>query len=36
MSSQDDKTTTRNMAITFVAFIALCVFMIVGANIVAS
>ena len=33
-SDQDDKTTTRHMAITFVLFIALGVLLIIGANII--
>jgi hypothetical protein len=33
-SDQDDKTTARHMAITFVLFIALGVVLIVGANII--
>ena len=32
---QDDKTTARHMAITFVLFIVLGIFLIIGANIVA-
>lgn len=31
---QDDKTTARHMAYTFVGFTALCVVMIIGANII--
>jgi len=31
---QDDKTTTRHMIITFVLFIALGVFLIIGANMI--
>jgi len=31
---QDDKTTTRHMVYTFVGFMALCVMMIIGANII--
>jgi len=31
---QDDKTTARHMAITFVLFVALGVFLIIGANII--
>jgi hypothetical protein len=34
-TNQDDKTTARHMAITFVAFSVLCVVMIVGAHIIA-
>jgi len=33
-SNQDDKTTTRHMIITFVAFGVLCVALIIGANMV--
>ena len=33
-SDQDDKTTTRHMAITFVLFIALGVLLIIGANMI--
>lgn len=33
-TNQDDKTTTKHMAITFIAFGVLCVLLIVGANIV--
>ena len=32
--NQDDKTTARHMAITFVLFIALGILLIIGANIV--
>lgn len=32
--NQDDKTTTRHMAITFILFGVLCVLLIIGANIV--
>ncbi len=32
--NQDDKTTVRHMAITFIAFIVLGVLLIIGANIV--
>ena len=32
--NQDDKTTTRHMVITFIAFIVLCVLLIIGANLV--
>ncbi len=32
--NQDDKTTTRHMAITFVAFVVLCVLLIIGANMI--
>ena len=31
---QDDKTTTRHMAWTFLAFGVLCVLLIIGANII--
>ena len=31
---QDDKTTTKHMAITFIAFGVLCVLLIIGANMV--
>lgn len=34
MSTQDDKTTTKYMAYTFVGFMALCVVMIIGANMI--
>lgn len=34
MEGQDDKTTTKHMAITFIAFGILCIVLIVGANIV--
>ena len=34
-SNQDDKTTARHMAITFILFVALGVLLIIGANIVA-
>jgi len=34
-SDQDDKTTTKHMAITFIAFGILCVVLIIGANMVA-
>ena len=33
-SEQDDKTTTRHMVITFLLFIALGIFLIIGANII--
>ena len=33
-SEQDDKTTTKHMAITFILFGVLCVLLIIGANIV--
>ncbi len=33
-SNQDDKTTARHMAITFVLFVVLGIFLIIGANIV--
>jgi hypothetical protein len=33
--NQDDKTTTRHMVITAILFLVLCVFLIIGANIVA-
>jgi hypothetical protein len=33
-SEQDDKTTTRHMAITFVLFVALGIALIIGANII--
>jgi hypothetical protein len=33
-SEQDDKTTTRHMAITFVLFVALGIGLIIGANII--
>jgi hypothetical protein len=32
---QDDKTTGKHMAITFILFVALAVILIVGANIIA-
>ncbi len=32
---QDDKTTARHLAITFIAFIALAVVLVIGANIIA-
>ncbi len=32
---QDDKTTTKHMAITFIAFGILCVVLIIGANMIA-
>ena len=32
--NQDDKTTTRHMIITFIAFGVLCVLLIIGANLV--
>jgi len=32
--NQDDKTTTRHMVITFLLFIALGIFLIIGANII--
>jgi hypothetical protein len=32
--NQDDKTTTKHMAITFILFGVLCVLLIIGANIV--
>jgi hypothetical protein len=32
--NQDDKTTTKHMAITFIAFGVLCVLLIIGAKIV--
>jgi hypothetical protein len=32
--NQDDKTTTRHMVITGIAFIVLCVLLIIGANII--
>lgn len=35
MEDQDDKTTTKHMAITFVAFLVLCVVLIIGANMIA-
>ena len=35
MSSQDDKTTTKHMIITFIAFGVLCVALIIGANMIA-
>ena len=34
MSTQDDKTTTKYMAYTFVGFIVLCIVMITGANMI--
>jgi hypothetical protein len=34
-SNQDDKTTTKHMAITFILFIVLGVFLIIGANMIA-
>jgi len=33
--NQDDKTTTKHLAITFILFVILGVFLIIGANIVA-
>jgi len=33
-SEQDDKTTTKHMAITFVLFVALGVLLIIGANMI--
>ena len=33
-SNQDDKTTTKHMAITFILFAALGVCLIIGANII--
>jgi hypothetical protein len=33
--NQDDKTTTKHMAITFILFVVLGIFLIIGANIVA-
>jgi hypothetical protein len=33
-SNQDDKTTTKHMAITFILFVALGVCLIIGANII--
>jgi len=33
-SNQDDKTTVKHMAITFILFVILAVFLIIGANIV--
>lgn len=33
-NNQDDKTTTKHMVITFVAFMVLCVVLIIGANMV--
>jgi hypothetical protein len=33
-SNQDDKTTTKHMAITFILFIVLGVFLIIGANMI--
>ncbi len=32
--NQDDKTTTKHMAITFLAFGVLCVLLIIGANVI--
>jgi hypothetical protein len=32
--NQDDKTTTKHMAITFLLFVALGVILIIGANII--
>ena len=32
--NQDDKTTARHMAITSLAFLVLCVVLIIGANII--
>jgi hypothetical protein len=32
--NQDDKTTTKHLAITFILFVVLGVFLVVGANIV--
>jgi hypothetical protein len=32
--NQDDKTTTKHMAITFVLFVVLGIFLIIGANII--
>jgi hypothetical protein len=34
MDNQDDKTTTKHMAYTFLGFIILCVLLIIGANII--
>jgi hypothetical protein len=34
-SDQDDKTTTKHMAITFILFVVLGVFLIIGANMIA-
>ncbi len=34
-SEQDDKTTAKHMAITFVLFVALGVILIIGANMIA-
>jgi hypothetical protein len=33
-SNQDDKTTTKHLAITFILFIVLGVFLIIGANMI--
>jgi hypothetical protein len=33
-SNQDDKTTTKHMAITFILFIVLGVFLVIGANMI--
>jgi hypothetical protein len=33
-SEQDDKTTTKHLAITFVLFVALGIALIIGANII--
>lgn len=35
MEDQDDKTTTKHMLITFVAFVVLCIILIIGANMIA-
>jgi len=34
-SNQDDKTTAKHMAITFILFVVLAVLLIIGANMVA-
>ena len=34
-SNQDDKTTVKHLTITFLAFVALGVLLIIGANIIA-
>jgi hypothetical protein len=33
--NQDDKTTTKHLLITFLLFVALAVFLIIGANMIA-
>lgn len=34
MNDQDDKTTTKHMAYTFLGFAILCVLLIIGANMI--